>query len=116
MKRGESQLAQNEGEIEHPVILVIAEGKREQIGMAWVDMGFPNRISLLRISESSGRFPETVDCIQRTINPQIIIMSNYSFKGKLAEQIRDGMAEHGEQNIVFHEAAIRFFNDISSLQ
>ena len=111
MNRGESQLARNEGEIEHPVIVVIAEGKREQIGMAWIDMGFPNRISVVRISESSGRFPETVDCIQRIINPQIIIMSNYSFKGKLAEQIRDGMAEYGEQNIVFHEAAIRFFND-----
>ena len=68
----------NHKQAENTIIVAVAEGRREQAGIAIIDSLVPSRIKLVRVSESSIAWRETVDIIQCCEPPTILIADSQS--------------------------------------
>ena len=110
---GTNAVASDSNSGDPPIIIAVAEGRKSQIALAWIDLAIPNKISVVSISESSNRFPDTIDFV-RFIDPTHVLMSAYSFKGALYKHLTQSYIDDDINPPQFNEAATRYFNDMEA--
>ena len=99
------------------VVMAIAEGRRQTVAMAYIDLNVPCKIYVTSFSETSTRFPSTCFTVAR-VNPGIILMGPWSFhsgsdrKGSSLFKRLYRTFDGENSETTFHEAATRFFNDV----
>ena len=99
------------------VIMAIAEGRRQTVALAYLDLNVPCKMYVTSFSETSTRFPSTCFTVAR-VNPGIILMGPWSFhsgsdrKGSSLFKRLYRTFDDETSETTFHEAATRFFNDV----